>query len=231
MTKKISTVFVFLVFPVSISAMEMPHMHSEKMGEKPHSAHHSNLTGVASESAQMYAHANHQMHEGMNIIFSGNADLDFVRGMIPHHRGAVEMAKIQLKYGQNGSLKHLTQQIIRDQNREIRSMQRWLERLEKEFEMGELQSERNFSTRDFRAANRKMHRKMNISYSGNADIDFVNGMIPHHRGAVEMAKIVLQHGRDPSIKMLASEIINAQESEITWMKTWKRQKNLRQIGG
>ncbi|MES2551195.1 MAG: DUF305 domain-containing protein, partial [Pseudomonadota bacterium] len=54
----------------------------------------------------------------------------------------------------------------------------------------------------------------------NADVDFVKGMIAHHKGAVEMAQIVLEHGKDAEVKKLAEEIIAAQESEIKWMEEW-----------
>ena len=76
------------------------------------------------------------------------------------------------------------------------------------------------STTAYKAANDKMHAGMNIPFSGNADKDFVNGMIPHHQGAVEMAKIVLQYGKDPALKKLASDIVKAQDKEIAFMKAW-----------
>lgn len=76
------------------------------------------------------------------------------------------------------------------------------------------------STKAFKAANDKMHAGMSIPYTGNADVDFVRGMIPHHQGAVEMAKIVLAHGKDPALKKLAREIIAAQDKEIAFMQRW-----------
>ena len=54
-------------------------------------------------------------------------------------------------------------------------------------------------------------------YSGNVDVDFLAMMIPHHAGAVEMARLVLTHGRDPTTRMLAQEIIAGQTIEIEGM--------------
>ena len=72
----------------------------------------------------------------------------------------------------------------------------------------------------FNAINQKMHDGMDITFTGKADVDFVRGMIPHHQGAVDMAKTVLAFGKDPQIRKLAEEIIKAQESEIAGMKAW-----------
>jgi uncharacterized protein (DUF305 family) len=72
----------------------------------------------------------------------------------------------------------------------------------------------------FHGINAKMHSAMDIAFTGNADADFVKGMIPHHEGAVDMAKTVLAFGKDPEIRKLAEAIVQAQQSEIALMKAW-----------
>jgi hypothetical protein len=72
----------------------------------------------------------------------------------------------------------------------------------------------------FRAANDRMHRDMDIRFSGNADVDFVRGMIPHHQGAIDMAKVVLEHGKDEQTRKWAADIIREQEREIAEMRAW-----------
>lgn len=76
------------------------------------------------------------------------------------------------------------------------------------------------STKAFEAVNAKMHSAMAIPFTGNADVDFVRGMIPHHQGAIDMAEVVLKHGKDRAVRALARNIIREQKKEIAWMNAW-----------
>jgi len=76
------------------------------------------------------------------------------------------------------------------------------------------------STKAYDEANRKMHGGMAIDFSGDADIDFARGMIPHHQGAVDMAEVQIKYGKDPELRKLAEDIVAAQKIEIAFMEAW-----------
>lgn len=62
--------------------------------------------------------------------------------------------------------------------------------------------------------------------SGDADKDFAMMMVPHHEGAIDMAKLELQHGKDPQLRAMAEKIIAAQEAEIAELKKWQQEKGM-----
>jgi len=76
------------------------------------------------------------------------------------------------------------------------------------------------STKAFKNAHMGMMKNMHVPFTGDADVDFRTHMIPHHQGAIEMAKAALDHVKDPETKKMAQKIIDDQEKEIAEMRDW-----------
>ncbi|MCE4225465.1 DUF305 domain-containing protein [Methylobacterium sp. C25] len=80
------------------------------------------------------------------------------------------------------------------------------------------------ATKAFKEADTRMHQDMAISYSNDVDVDFLRGMVPHHAGAIAMAKVALAHSKDPEVRRLAEEIVKAQVDEIAQMQAMLKQR-------
>lgn len=83
------------------------------------------------------------------------------------------------------------------------------------------------STKAYLEAAEKMHAPMMQGMQAqDPDAAFVRGMVPHHQGAIDMAKVVLQYGKDPQVKKWANDVIREQQREIGEMEEWLK-KNAR----
>ena len=191
---------------------------TEESKSKHEHAQHASATktgkpATKTSAAGAYRTAMHRMHRAMNKPLSGSADIDFVRQMIPHHQGALDMARIQQKYGRDEELKKFNDWVIMAQTQEIAFMENWLRRKDR----GEaIKAAPNY----YGDAMKNMHHAMMVKFSGKADVDYVRGMIAHHQGAVDMAGVWLEHGGDPELRPLVHDIYNAQTQEIRWMRRW-----------
>ena len=169
-----------------------------------------------------FSAANNKMMSAMMgsaVVYSGNPDADFVMLMIPHHRGALDMAAVEAKYGTDPVIRALSQKIEGGQQPQIDQMTAW----QKAHAGAAASADAAVIRTAFSAANDKMMTGMmgdSMAHSGNADLDFVKMMIPHHQGAIDMASVELKYGSDPDMKALAQAIIAAQTSEIAEMNDW-----------
>lgn len=76
------------------------------------------------------------------------------------------------------------------------------------------------ATREYKAAHEQMMRNMALPYTGDPDVDFRVQMIPHHQGAIDMARVALQRAKDPWTRQLAEAVIVEQQREIAEMQAW-----------
>jgi len=160
------------------------------------------------------------MMQNMDTVpMSGSADIDFIRMMMPHHQGAIEMAKYEIKYGTNFEMIQLAKSIIAEQTNEIQQMQLWL---------------RNNITTAIKESNsyqQPLMQTMSVmmqhmpasSLLAGTDKAFAAMMIPHHQAAIDMAKVILQYGNDKVVARLAQNIISSQQVEIEQMKSYLNQ--------
>ena len=140
---------------------------------------------------------------------AGNGiDRAFVADMIPHHESAVEMAKVAEERGESGFVKGLAKDIIATQNAEITTMRSIDEQL-KDVEVGDLGVADHMKGMDADMAE--------LEKADPFDQAFIDMMVPHHLGAIEMAKVQLDKGENPELKKLAQAIIDAQQREIDQM--------------
>jgi uncharacterized protein (DUF305 family) len=121
---KTGTVALAILLLVSLSRAQAPHQHKILPSQDLPSP------SIATESfTSLMMQAMEHMHRDMRIVPSGDPDRDFAAMMIPHHQGAVDMAKVELQFGKDPVLRRLAQGIIVEQLQEIEVMQRELRQL------------------------------------------------------------------------------------------------------
>lgn len=164
-----------------------------------------------------FAASHDRMMDDMHgFELTGDPDYDFVRGMIPHHQGAIDMAQVHLESGSDPELLALSEAIIDAQRAEIAEMEAWLESYGEPRPADQASNIRS----GYQRTNDRMMRDMQIGPSGDTDRDFVLGMIPHHEAAIDMARILLQYSDNAELRALAQDIIREQEEEVHSMQAW-----------
>jgi len=165
-----------------------------------------------------------RMQEEMNIEYVCDPAVDFVRGMIPHHQGAVDMcvAVDGVQSWMEVGVVHFCNHVALDQNWEVRGMRQWLQERnlnEKKACNGDCNLGCE-TAQAFEAANNKMHKAMMINYTCRVEEDFIQAMLPHHQGAVDMCAVLLTSTSDSYLLSLCTNITRLQTAEMSWMQEW-----------
>jgi len=152
-------------------------------------------------------------------------DLLFIDGMTPHHTGAIVMAQEALAKSQRPEIKQLAQSIIEAQQKEISQMKQWRQAWYPAAGDTAMMYDAQMGHTMPMSAEMKSSMMMNMnlgSADDQFDLRFLNAMIPHHQGALTMAKEALEKSDRPEVKQLAQNILTSQQSEIDQMNQWKK---------
>ncbi len=168
------------------------------------------LPGMASHAAGHadMGHSAHlmQMHMAEMLAplrpLSGRAfDVKWTELMIDHHQMALDMAQHELMHGTDARVKAAARKVIDAQQKEITTMQGWL-----------------------KAWTGKTHQPqampMGMDNVGSMDRWFLEGMIPHHQGAIDMARLVPARTQNVQLRQMAQDIIRVQSAELTQYRQW-----------
>ena len=182
------------------SIHSQPHETSHREPQTEETMNHSTMQSAPNAASQPY-------------------DLQFLDTMIAHHEGAIEMAKAAGAKSQNADVKNFAAKIVTDQEKEIAQMKQW-----REAWFAGKPSALNMEMNGMGDSMKGMNMSALTTPTGkDFDIEFVNQMMPHHEGAVVMAREALTKAEHAELKTLANQIIAAQEAEIKQMQNWKAQ--------
>ena len=206
--KKIVTIFITLLSLFIISCGQK-NTNETANAAMDHSAHHAMGADIIS---LMHAPMMEKPFEK-----TANIDVDFLVNMIPHHQGAILSSKKLLETTTNQALIDLANNIIKAQEKEVEEFTLLIDELKAK--------NTNYDDIDTAAFGDEMEVLMNnmmeamssIKVTENDDINFLKGMIPHHKGAVDVSRKILEATKDDKIKEIAYRIITAQEKEINDM--------------
>lgn len=202
--------------------IDMPHAEHDDMADDTLTNDSDNSVIDESQMSDMlrdYTRSMTRMHDEMMIGMGYNdPDTAFAKGMLGHHRGAVEMAKVQLKYGTDEAMRQLAQDVITAQQAEIDVLNKWLA---SHPDAAKPKPNTVAMQQAYAKSMENMHGEMTLGVADPVpDMAFARGMLPHHIAAVDMAKVQLEYGTDEEMRQLAQDIIDTQQTEIDVMKNW-----------
>jgi uncharacterized protein (DUF305 family) len=145
------------------------------------------------------------------------SDERFIDAMVPHHQGAIAMARVALENAEHEQIRELSRNIVSTQQAEIEEL---IAIKKEEFDTSHVPME--MSSKQMRSMGMMMDPQA-LADENPFDQAFIDAMIPHHRSAIEMAKVANQESDNSRIKELAGNIESAQKGEIQQMRRWREQ--------
>jgi uncharacterized protein (DUF305 family) len=142
------------------------------------------------------------------------SDRAFIDAMVPHHQGAVDMARVALENAEHERIMQLSRTIISTQEAEIEEL-----KAIKQEEFGTSEVPMEMSQEHMQMMG--MTDPDELANKDPFDKAFIDAMIPHHQSAIEMAQVASEKSDNPEIKTLAENIVEAQQREIEQLLQWR----------
>src|SRR6186997_3230945 len=185
---------------------------NQRSAEVDHSKHN-----AAANSVAPAAHMDHAAMVSSPGAAEAPYDLQFIDTMIAHHQGAIDMAKLAEGRAEDDDLKQLTTEIIEDQGEEIAKMTEWRNAWFPDKPKPAINMELPGMSHGMSGMDLAKLASLNGT---EFDKEFVNQMIPHHEGAIEMARDLANRSQRTELKELGGAIVTDQQAEIEDMKEW-----------
>jgi uncharacterized protein (DUF305 family) len=149
--------------------------------------------------------------EGMDMTLAVVDDQSFIQSMIPHHQEAIDTSKVILNQSKDQELKNFANQVIIDQTKEVEAMKTWFKII---------------TNTEYKPDGKYMAMMSSMNGKTGIDIDkeYIQGMIFHHGGAIDMAKKILPISKSQDVKTLANYIVINQAKEIQTLEVWLKTK-------
>jgi uncharacterized protein (DUF305 family) len=144
------------------------------------------------------------------------SDKAFINAMVPHHQGAIEMARVALENAEHEEIQEVSRNIVSTQQSEIEELKSI-----KQEEFGTSNVPMEMSMEQMRGMG--MMDPQSLADENPFDEAFIDAMIPHHQSAIGMAGVANEKSKNPRIKELAQNITSAQKREIEQMRGWRRE--------
>jgi uncharacterized protein (DUF305 family) len=145
-------------------------------------------------------------------------DLQFIDAMVAHHQAAIDMSLSADSNALRPELKEFARKVVEDQSREVEMMKDW----RGQWYAGRPPTPTIMAVPGMATSMKGMDSRHMLTLKG-AEYDrmYVDMMVPHHEGAIVMAREALSRATHPEVKALAQQIIDAQQQEIEMMNRWK----------
>ena len=186
-----------------------------RSGDGMQGMNHGDKAGQANGGMAGMDHGSGGMASGMLMENGRYSDERFIDAMVPHHQGAVKMARVALENAEHGEIIQLSENIISTQQAEIKELKSI-----KQEEFGTSNVPMEMSPQQMRGMGVMMDPQELVNREP-FDKAFIDAMIPHHQSAIEMAQVAREKSKNPRIKQLAENIVSAQQTEIEQMKQWR----------